>query len=874
LDEADKLGDRVAIMAHGKLMCCGSPLFLKNRFGVGYTLTVVKLGQGKTNSENLAAISSRITLLITSFIPSAEPLSDVGAEQSFRLPFSASSRFVELFETLDQRKTELKIAEYGISVTTLEEVFLKVADLEDENDLSEDGVVKTEVGDNESQQAKSDHPIVQKLSGDLKGTKGDEHLEIGSVSPKQALLNSNYIDIEDTEPFWRHFKALLIKRAIYAKRDTRMIICQLILPVILIILGLSLLLIRPDLNQPDFVLSPAKFNPDFNSLKQNFVPYQVNSACDTGVKMMERFNGNSEDGIFGVGIPISDFVDSGDPFAGCAQGANPLYNMSQYLLNTPQPALQQESGSTVYGSVTIADGTNDTFLNYNVLVNGSALHAAGIYMNLVHQSFLQVISGVPTATITAHNYPLPQTFKQENQSAAIDAFVVSLFAMIAMCFIPASFAVFVVKEREVKAKHQQVISGVSIYAYWVSTFFWDTISYLPTALLVIAIMYAYGIEAYTKGPAASAIVVLVLLYGPATAAFTYIISFLFVSHSTAQVAVMFFNFVTGLCLMVVSFVLTTIPSTSEDNLKLRYIFRLFPSYCIGDGIAQLALCSQGKDCPTIDKNGYNFEHFQDPFSWDTAGGDIVFLAIEVVVYFLIAVAIEYSLTFPTLMAWLYRMEDAGVTPSELADDDVDVAEERRRVASGAADRDIVKIQELRKLYPANSRAGGVNLGSLFCPPDKDNTKVAVHCLSFGIPRGECFGFLGINGAGKTTTLSILSGEFPPTGGNAYVDGFSISVDQSKIRRKIGYCPQFDALLELLTVREHLELYGRIKGFQGDLLGEIVTKKLHQLDLKDFEHKTAGSLSGGNKRKLSVAVATVGDPPIVFLDEPSTGMDPK
>ena len=119
--------------------------------------------------------------------------------------------------------------------------------------------------------------------------------------------------------------------------------------------------------------------------------------------------------------------------------------------------------------------------------------------------------------------------------------------------------------------------------------------------------------------------------------------------------------------------------------------------------------------------------------------------------------------------------------------------------------------------------------------------------------------------GKTTTLSILSGEFPPTSGTAYIDGSEISDDQSKIRRKIGYCPQFDALLELLTVREHIELYGRIKGKNGAVLKQIVDGKLDQLDLRPFENKTAGSLSGGNKRKLSVAVATVCEPSIVFLD---------
>ena len=111
------------------------------------------------------------------------------------------------------------------------------------------------------------------------------------------------------------------------------------------------------------------------------------------------------------------------------------------------------------------------------------------------------------------------------------------------------------------------------------------------------------------------------------------------SHSTAQIAVMFFNFITGLCLMVVSFVLTTIPSTTEINLSLRYLFRLFPSFCLGDGIIQLALCTDGTSCPTINKDGYDFETTQSPWAWDIAGADITFMAWQAVVYFALAVLI-------------------------------------------------------------------------------------------------------------------------------------------------------------------------------------------------------------------------------------------
>lgn len=201
-------------------------------------------------------------------------------------------------------------------------------------------------------------------------------------------------------------------------------------------------------------------------------------------------------------------------------------------------------------------------------------------MNEVHQAYLQARTGNPSASITTHNYPLPQTYLQDQASSTGNAFVAALFFMIAFSFIPASFATFVVKEREVKAKHQQVISGVSIYAYWISTLVWDTVSYLPTAALVIAVVWMFDIESYTVGNAGGSFALIFILFGPSIAAFTYLISYIFTSHSTAQIMVMFLNFLTGLCLMVVSFVLTVISSTQALNVQLRYLFRLFPSFCL------------------------------------------------------------------------------------------------------------------------------------------------------------------------------------------------------------------------------------------------------------------------------------------------------
>jgi len=121
-------------------------------------------------------------------------------------------------------------------------------------------------------------------------------------------------------------------------------------------------------------------------------------------------------------------------------------------------------------------------------------------------------------------------------------------------------------------------------------------------------------------------------------------------------------------------------------------------------------------------------------------------------------------------------------------------------------------------------------------------------------------------------LKLLTGMFPPTEGTAWCNGFPLE-NQIKIRQAIGYCPQFDALHPLLTARETIKLYGMIKGLSRDEIKAATDDMLDRMTLKEYADKQCGTYSGGNKRKLSVAMALIGDPPIVFLDEPSTGMDP-
>uniref|UniRef100_A0A673NB84 ATP-binding cassette sub-family A member 3-like n=1 Tax=Sinocyclocheilus rhinocerous TaxID=307959 RepID=A0A673NB84_9TELE len=151
--------------------------------------------------------------------------------------------------------------------------------------------------------------------------------------------------------------------------------------------------------------------------------------------------------------------------------------------------------------------------------------------------------------------------------------------------------------------------------------------------------------------------------------------------------------------------------------------------------------------------------------------------------------------------------------------------------------------------------------------------LAVDRLSLAIGKGECFGLLGFNGAGKTTTFKMLTGDESITSGDAFIDGYSILQDVKKVQQRIGYCPQFDAVLDHMTGRETLSMYARLRGIPEKYVTACVENVLRSLLLEPHADKLVRSFSGGNKRKLSAGMALIGGPPVIFLDEPSTGMDP-
>jgi len=152
--------------------------------------------------------------------------------------------------------------------------------------------------------------------------------------------------------------------------------------------------------------------------------------------------------------------------------------------------------------------------------------------------------------------------------------------------------------------------------------------------------------------------------------------------------------------------------------------------------------------------------------------------------------------------------------------------------------------------------------------------VALNNFSLCLLKGECFGLLGPNGAGKTTLISILTGLYSPTDGYAWVSGYDIRNEIDYVHRNMGVCPQHDILWDDLTCIDHLLFYARLKGIDSKNEMAHVNKILQDVGLSDSATKMAKQLSGGMKRRLSIGISLVGDSPILFLDEPTTGLDPE
>lgn len=247
----------------------------------------------------------------------------------------------------------------------------------------------------------------------------------------------------------------------------------------------------------------------------------------------------------------------------------------------------------------------------------------------------------------------------------------------------------------------------------------------------------------------------------------------------------------------------------------------------------------------------------DYFEWAEPGigRNLIYMLCTGCFCFAVLLIIEYRLLASVVYAVLSIFQRQLPPETEDAVLDDDILAEKQRVNAMSED-DIgfnnLVIKKVSKFY---------------------GKFLAVNQISIAIKPAECFGLLGVNGAGKTTTFKMLTGDERISDGNAWVRGISLKSHMPDVHKMIGYCPQFDALIEDLTGRETLEMFALLRGVPRDDINGVSLRLASELNFTKHIDKKISEYSGGNKRKLSTAVALLGNPSVVYLDEPTTGMDP-
>ncbi|KAM7026022.1 phospholipid-transporting ATPase ABCA7 [Acridotheres tristis] len=973
MDEAELLGDRTAIISQGRLCCCGSPLFLKARLGTGYHLTLVKrersgtggntgtvpgvtkkdgsdsehssdTGLGSERGSDASGMDvAQLSALIQKLVPGSRLVEDIGHEVLFVLPYSGAKdgAFGELFRELDAHLGELGVSSYGISDTTLEEIFLKVA---------EDTVLGTDT--------------TGTMKGAVPGEMGDGDVADGEMAeePRETdLLRGAAGQACGRVRGWaltcRQLRALFTKRMLHARRSTRGFLAQIVLPAVFVCIALLFSLIVPPFGKyPPLQLQPWMYGKQFTFFS-NDAPGDPDTArlLDAllaepgfGTKCMKEEGkatglcppASHPDGFSAPSAPPSllEVLRRGNwtrtepsppcqcsgPGAHrmlpeCPEGAGGLpppqvqrgtgdilqnltgRNISDYLVKTYPQIIRQELRNKKwvneqrYGGFSLGAGSSqalpsaaevdqavlelrvllnitpgspsdrllanlsrfieglDARRNIKVWFNNKGWHAMVSFLNVASNGLLR--ARLPPGTdparfgITATNHPLNLTKEQLSEAALMATSVdvlVSICVIFAMSFVPASFVVFLIEERVSKAKHLQFVSGMKPITYWLGNFAWDMCNYLVPALLVILIFLCFQQESYVSSANLPSLVLLLLLYGWSITPLMYPASFLFSIPSTAYVALTCINLFIGINGSVATFVLELFvdQNLNDINRVLKKVFLIFPHFCLGRGLIDMVKNQAMADA---------FERFGDkrfvsPLSWDLAGKNMFAMAIEGIIFFLFTLLLQYHRFF-------LRLGPRALELPSLGDEDRDVARERARVGSITPHGHLLLLKDLTKVY-------------------RRRKAPAVDRLCVAIPPGECFGLLGVNGAGKTSTFKMLTGDTEVTLGEAWLKGHSVLTDLQSVHQHMGYCPQFDAITDLLTGREHLEFYSRLRGIPEEETPRVAQWGITALGLGPHADRPAGKYSGGNKRKLSTAIALLGCPPVVFLDEPTTGMDPQ
>uniref|UniRef100_A0A1I7TCA8 ABC transporter domain-containing protein n=1 Tax=Caenorhabditis tropicalis TaxID=1561998 RepID=A0A1I7TCA8_9PELO len=783
MDEAEKLGDWVFVMSHGKMAASGSIHFLKQKYGGGMLLTLVF----KTSSDPKNSYEAAIKVC-KAICPSATVKDERGQMMEISIPETEKPELPTLFKALEailehnysspdiqilgsdaqNQARKLELVTIGVSMSSLEQVFIKIGD-------ECDAAIERESGSNRKLERK-------KKFSELMNHK-NQPVEEGSSRILETVI------------------ALLEKRAYYLYRNPSQILLQIILPLATLwyFAYMSIPFTgKPHLDQPFHFESL-----DISEYYQSNVVVQIEDNSDT--RLLEYLNS----------FPNLN-VMKGD-----------------YNLEIEEVVKEYNMGFKTLGFVIRVSKTGKTVIHVDEENDfGSPSKDIGILMNLVASCMYLMTDLFPKLPhISSNIYWLSTEFQSPGKNVE-RYFLILIVLSIVIAGILIQSIVYLIEERLCKFAHQQYLTGLSTITYWAVVLLWDFILYTIIIFYIMICVFGFGVYAGHQHE----LIIVFYSFFFYLAPFVYLTSNVINSPTKGSFLLYIFCIFSYFSILVAVLVFSY-------NKKGKWFLRIMgPS--VGFYVPLLKIIG-------MSHRNTDLKQFVDMRlrGWEKEGIEIdiisSFFCTSLLTFLLYCVTTKavrsayFSFTHPKSKP-MPRKHYKGIEQCEA------VAEEEELISTVDKEEKALVIDGLIK-----------DFGKFR----------AVNGLSVSVGNEECFGMLGANGAGKTTTFDIITGLTLPTGGNVTIGGKDITETIH-----IGYCPQFDAMLQQISCRRTLRIMAKLQGYPN--ITEVVEAVLECVGMKEHGYKLIKNCSGGQKRKISVGIALMSRANCIILDEPTAGIDPR
>ncbi|TDH69184.1 hypothetical protein CCR75_008766 [Bremia lactucae] len=860
MHEAQVLCENIGIVADGKLKCCGSSLFLQKHFGVGYKLTVVH-PDGQLKDPRSSKQDASLLRILQTFVPDATIVSSNKWETRIQLPQGEERHFAELFRALEAMKQAFTIKRYAIAATNLEDVFVRVTEGEDVYNHVQDVREIDPMAENDMKHIKSD---ANHLRNHLEAHKS---IRWTQFSPQKRLMSQ--------------LGALLLKRFKVTIRDKKLLFAQYIWPLAFFAIIMAVL---------QHILDATGVTETITALKPSNKDTMVYIASPSFLT-----------------ASVADLV---------AQFTVDTHRIVVNTNITTATAMIEEIialKATTFAAAFFVSHINYTANNalmapvftYDLYYNDTLKHSLPVSLQWMSQAYCQARqmheNAMPyfpcTLIVKRGSLPLTKALgtaitTDGNQGWAVDPdeaasvmrrIMVAFYLLMAMNSVTGSYVGPIVRERAnglKRMQYQHLTTSFVSSVYWLANFIFDFLLYLMAVMVLIGILLLFS-GCLTVEIIVAWFVSLVL-FGVAILPAEYLSSLVFASQSSAQSYMMYASIFQIMAASAV-FALSMIPGVCVKVHLVSSIMQVLPLFALSLvtlnaatpswGPMRYQCLTLGSDVEKIDAMALLKGFLELPpvsmWSWDVTGRTWAFLLGSSVVYTCLLLVMDQVQMYPTVVhrqvhQWFQRCRPSRPFGYMEADQTMAMDEDHTRA--------IIRINHLSKIFHPRPKTM-IETNSLTPPTTMESGQViALNDVHFSIEMQDCVALLGVNGSGKSTLFEILTAGIAPTQGQAFIDSWDATNQPREASACYGYCAQGNQYFDDFSVREHLEFFYRLGG-EEKLETTVLTDLIRRLDLIPVETMAAKHLSGGNQRRLMLALALLSErSSLLLLDEPSAGVD--